>query len=84
MIRDLSANPPPDVEFFFADNSDDRAIADIAMTAITDTRICYLPPLDHTPSVRSGSRSQRGDGYRLRPLRCAYLGSVTALSRNRA
>ena len=46
-IRDLTANPRADVEFVFADNSDDPTIADSAMAALADSRIRYLPSLDH-------------------------------------
>jgi len=46
-IRDLTANPRPDIEFIFADNSDDPSIADGPMAAMRDCRIRYLPSLDH-------------------------------------
>lgn len=45
-IRDLTANPRADIEFVFADNSDDPSIADGFMTEISDPRIRYLPSLD--------------------------------------
>ena len=42
-ISDLTANPRTDVEFVFADNSDDPTIMDEFMRAINDPRIVYLP-----------------------------------------
>jgi glycosyltransferase involved in cell wall biosynthesis len=42
-ISDLTANPRTDVEFVFADNSDDPTIMDEFMRAINDPRVVYLP-----------------------------------------
>jgi glycosyltransferase involved in cell wall biosynthesis len=42
-VRDLTANPREDIEFVFADNSDDPGIADGHMAAIRDPRVRYLP-----------------------------------------
>lgn len=45
-IADLLANPRPDVEFIFADNSDDPSIMNDVMAAIDDSRVRYLPTTD--------------------------------------
>lgn len=45
-IRDLLASPRPNVEFVFADNSDDPSIADDFMAGIQDSRVRYLPSAD--------------------------------------
>ena len=45
-IRDLLASPRRDVEFVFADNSDDPTIADDFMAGIDDARVRYLPSAD--------------------------------------
>ena len=42
-ILDLIANPRPDVEFVFADNSDDPSMMDGFMAGIADPRVSYLP-----------------------------------------
>jgi glycosyltransferase involved in cell wall biosynthesis len=42
-IADLIANPRTDVEFVFADNSDDPAIMNAFMADVADPRIRYLP-----------------------------------------
>lgn len=42
-IRDLVANPRADIEFVFADNSDDPSVADRFMAMLDDPRIRYLP-----------------------------------------
>lgn len=41
-IRDLLASPRDDIEFVFADNSDDPSIADGFMAGIDDPRVVYL------------------------------------------
>ncbi|UVC07547.1 glycosyltransferase family 2 protein [Rhizobium sp. TH2] len=46
-IRDLLANPRGDVEFVFADNSDDGAIMDAFIAGLADPRIRYLKSSDH-------------------------------------
>lgn len=45
-IRDLIANPRADVEFVFADNSDDPRIMNDFMAGLSDPRIRYLPAED--------------------------------------
>lgn len=47
-IRDLLASPRRDVEFVFADNSDDPSIANAVMAGIGDPRVRYLPSADRT------------------------------------
>lgn len=42
-IRDLLANPRQDVEFVFADNSDDPSIVNGHMAILDDPRVVYLP-----------------------------------------
>lgn len=44
-IRDLLRNPREDIEFVFADNSDDPAVMDAFMGGITDGRARYLASL---------------------------------------
>lgn len=46
-IRDLLASPRQDIEFVFADNSDDPSVADAFMAGIKDPRVRYLPSADH-------------------------------------
>lgn len=46
-IRDLLANPRPDVEFVLVDNSDDPTIVDAVVTRIPDSRIRYVPSAEH-------------------------------------
>jgi hypothetical protein len=41
-IGDLTANPRTDIEFVFADNSDDPAIMDDFMRGLQDPRVTYL------------------------------------------
>lgn len=45
-IRDLLTNPRPDIEFVFADNSDDPAIASDFVSGLRDSRVRYLPSAD--------------------------------------
>lgn len=59
-IRDLLANPRPDIEFVFADNSDDPSIADDFVAGIDDPRLRYLPSADRTlPMQENWERTMR-------------------------
>lgn len=59
-IRDLLANPRPDVEFVLADNSDDPAIANTFIDGIDDPRVRYLPSTDRTlPMQDNWERTMR-------------------------
>lgn len=59
-IRDLLGNPRRDVEFVFADNSDDPAIMNGFMAAIADPRVRYLPsPADCLPMLDNWERAMR-------------------------
>jgi len=51
-ILDLIGNPRTDVEFVFADNSDDPAIMNTFIAGITDPRIRYLPALPETLAMQ--------------------------------
>jgi hypothetical protein len=42
-ISDLTANPRTDIEFVFADNSDDPAVMDDFVREMNDPRVVYLP-----------------------------------------
>jgi glycosyltransferase involved in cell wall biosynthesis len=47
-IRDLISHTRPDIEFVFADNSDDPTIMDAFMAEIDDPRVRYLPSVPET------------------------------------
>lgn len=50
-IRDLIRSTRSDIEFVFADNSDDASIMNNFMAGIADPRIRYLPSADRTLSM---------------------------------
>jgi glycosyltransferase involved in cell wall biosynthesis len=50
-ILDLIANPRADIEFVFADNSDDPTVMDAFITGLNDARILYLPSADQPLSM---------------------------------
>jgi glycosyltransferase involved in cell wall biosynthesis len=59
-IRDLLASERRDVEFVFADNSDDGAIAEAFMATIADPRVTFLPSLGHAlPMQDNWERTMR-------------------------
>lgn len=59
-IRDLLASRRDDVEFVFADNSDDPAVIDRFMATVRDPRVRYLPSLDHAlPMQDNWERTMR-------------------------
>lgn len=47
-IRDLIRDPRPDLEFVFADNSDDPTIMNDFMAGINDPRVRYIPSIAET------------------------------------
>ena len=47
-VCDLIANPRADIEFVFADNSDDPTVMNDFMAGLSDPRIRYLPALPET------------------------------------
>jgi glycosyltransferase involved in cell wall biosynthesis len=51
-IRDLTANPRGDVEFVFADNSDDAMVMDAFIADFGDPRIRYLKSGDRPLSIQ--------------------------------
>ena len=56
-ISDLTANPRTDVEFVFADHSDDPDVMNGFMRASNDPRIVYLP--SHTLPLSMAHNWQR-------------------------
>jgi glycosyltransferase involved in cell wall biosynthesis len=57
-ILDLVASPRPDVEFVFADNSDEPAIMDGFIATLDDPRIRYLPsPAETLPMQDNWERT---------------------------
>ncbi|MDB5524242.1 MAG: hypothetical protein JWM58_2005 [Rhizobium sp.] len=57
-VRDLIANSRPDIEFVFADNSDDPAVMNDFMAGMSDPRIRYLPaPPETLPMQDNWERS---------------------------